>query len=99
MIYTGYYKNNLPLALDKFPILATMCEKEMMKWGKENYQLLNGCFVNNCYLLFHVPAQEITVILKNKEEHILSTHPKFNKWKDEFTSGEFYTFINLEDWK
>jgi len=101
MVYTGYYKkrDGLNLAINIHPYLATMCEKDMILWGKENYHLLHNCFVNHVFLLDKIPAYCIAVMLKNGAEHILSTHPRHATWSNEFSSGEFYSHLSLEKWE
>jgi hypothetical protein len=98
MIYTGYYVPGLPLASDRLP-QKCMCEKEMMEWAKDHWQELDGSWVNNTYLLVGVPAEMIVVVLWDGTSHALTTHPQWEKWKDEMKPDEFYSFLNLEHWQ
>ncbi len=97
-IYTGYYKEGIPLAIDKYPELRTMCEKEIIFFVREDLGKLDGCWVNNCLMInWGVEGKaEIIVIGKNGNEKNLKEHPMWKKWKAEMFPGEFYSCYGAE---
>lgn len=97
MIYIGHYRSDMVLAIDRFPELITMCEKDMRLWGKDNWQLLHGYWINNLQLLGHIPPEEIGVIAKDGYCAPLNTHPKWKQWEMEFSPMEFYSMVGY-DW-
>lgn len=92
MIYVGYYKEGLICADDVFLELKTMCEKDMIKFGKDNVDKLDGLFVNRFFLIDLVDADKICVIDKSGKETKMTDNPAWDKWKGEMMPGEFYTF-------
>jgi rubrerythrin len=97
MVHTGRYDSSIPLATAKFPELLTMCERDMMAWGRNNVDGLRGTWVNNLYILVHVPWDAIAVVTNDGVARPITTHPNFKAWENEMNPDEFYSTFGT-DW-
>ncbi len=93
IVYTGYWKEGMIHYLERWPGLKYAHESMLDRVGRENPEALNGLWVNNSYLLMGVPPESVVIVGSDGTEARLVDHPKWDKWKDEFLPGEFYTFI------
>lgn len=94
--YTGFYRGHGDSIWTRYPELRWKSESELLTWAEANTDALNGVWVNHLLLLDSVPADRVVVCSEDGILKRLVDHPRWEKWKGEMTTGEFYSCVGTE---
>jgi hypothetical protein len=102
IIHVGCYYTDYSISatVTLFPEFRAMHPRDFKAFvdakAKENPNLDFG-YCNNSILVNYFPAENVIVHSHQGNTKRLSEHPKWNLWKDELNSGEFWSVVG-ESW-